>query len=491
MSMHMGMGQGQRMDMRASPSLIQFTEILQLSGIELQNVIEQAVADNPALDLAEVDVCPVCGAALLADGWCLRCRQRERMDAACPACGGRLDPSGRCLRCSRNDDLVEDAARALIEPEAESDQFDFLTSIADQRGLHEHLLEELRMVVDDADMPIAEYLVGELDERGFLDLSLDVVAHTLGVDLARVEAVLAALQAVGPLGLGARSVEECLLLQLDRWAEIGVTCPLAREMIGAHLEALGRGQYGQLARRFGVTHDDIVAVRDFIRTHLRPYPIAEEVDVAPWERQSGPGFIAPDVVVRPGKEPDSLDIEVVESRRFRLSINPLYREIAQHLAAGQAGGAPLTADDTAHVHAHVNRARQFLSHIQDRRDTMQKVAAYVMARQTAFLRHGPRHLAPLTRAEVAEALGLHESTVSRATAGKYVLLTNRQIVPFAMFFKAALSVQDVLREIIENEDHPLTDAELSDLLKARGLRVARRTVAKYREQMGILPSSLR
>ncbi|MCE7938554.1 RNA polymerase sigma-54 factor [bacterium] len=490
MSMHMGMGQGQRMDMRPSPSLIQFTEILQLSGVELQNVIEQAVADNPALELAEVDLCPVCGAALMADGWCLQCRQRERMDGACPVCGNRLT-DGICLRCRRGDELVEDAARALVEPEDERDQFDFLLSIADQRGLHEHLLEELRMVLDAADMPIAEYLVGELDERGFLDVSLDLVAHTLGADPARVEAVLAALQSVGPLGLGARSVQECLLLQLDRWESIGVACPLAREMIDGHLEALGRGQFGQLARRFGVTHDDIVAVRDFIRTHLRPYPIAEEVDVAPWERQSGPGFIAPDVIVRPGKEPDALDIEVVESRRFRLSINPLYREIVEHLDAGRTAGEPLTANDTAHVQAHVNRARQFLSHIQDRREIMHKVAAYVMARQTAFLQRGPRHLAPLTRAEVAEALGVHESTVSRATAGKYVLLTNRQIVPFAMFFKAALSVQDVLREIVANEDHPLTDAELSDLLAARGLRVARRTVAKYREQMGILPSSLR
>jgi RNA polymerase sigma-54 factor len=465
MTMGLGMGFGQHMDMRPSPSLIQFTEILAMTSLELQSLIVQEAAENPALEVAE--------------------------SATCPACGDPLLPDGSCYRCRRGEDLAGPAARELAEAEEDDEDLDALAAVADQRSLSEHLLEELAMALDPADMPIAEYLVGELDERGFLGTPLGAAAAALGVSLARVEHVLVALQAVGPLGVGARSVQECLALQLDRWEDAGLAHPLARVLATEHLDDLAAGRYGQLARTLGTTPDDVVAARDFIRTHLRPYPIAERIDLAPWERVRGTGFVAPDVVVRPSDT--GFDVEVVESRRYVVSISPLYGQLAAALEAGRQidAGAGLSGKDREHVRQQVQRARQFLQHIRERRDTMRRVAAYVMVRQSDFLRHGPRQMVPLTRAEVAEALDLHESTVSRATAGKYVLLPNRQVVPFAAFFKAATSIQDVLRELVENEDEPLTDTELVELLADQGYYVARRTVAKYRHQLGILPSSLR
>lgn len=463
MSMQMGMGFGQHMELRPSPSLIAFTEILQLSGLDLQQMILAAVAENPALELTEAEVCPACGDVLL--------------------------PDGSCYRCRRGEDLASGAAQALVE--VEEDEGDLLARVADQRTIQEYLLVELATMLDETDLPIAEYLVGELDERGFLDEPLDLAAASLGVPLARVEAVLQALQSVGPLGIGARSVEECLQLQLDRWAEVGVDHPLARALVIHHLEDLARGKYGQLARALGVDHEAVLAARDFIRSHLRPYPIAERADLVPWDRQTGPGLIAPDVVVRLGPN-DEVEVEIVESKRYGLALDPAYRELAARIESGSGPSpAELSARDRQHIQDHVGRARQFLTHIRERRATMRRVATYVMARQEAFLRHGPRHLVPLTRAEVAEALDLHESTVSRATAGKYVLLPSRHVVPFGTFFKVALSVHDVLREIIQHEPHALTDTELAEELQARGYGVARRTVAKYRDQMGILPSSLR
>jgi RNA polymerase sigma-54 factor len=465
MTLRLDVGFGQHMDMRPSPSLIQFTEILTLSSLDLQNLILQEATENPALELSDV--------------------------ANCPACGDPLLPDGSCYRCRRGDDLAAPAARELAEMD-EDDAFDVFSVVADQRTLTEHLLSELAMVLDPADMPIAEYLVGELDERGFLESSLAVAAASLGVEMERVEAVLVALQSVGPLGVGARSVEECLRLQLDRWEEAGVAHPLARALVADHLDALAAGRYAQLARVMGATYDDIIAARDFIRSHLRPYPVAERIDLAPWERVRGTGFVAPDVSVRIAEDGD-FEVEVIESRRYALAISPLYRQLAEALEAGRQADARagLTSRDKEHVRAQVQRARTFLNHIRERRDTMRRVAAYVMARQAEFLRHGPRFAVPLTRAEVAEALDLHESTISRATAGKYVLLPNRQVVPFSAFFKAALSVQDVLKELIDDETHPLTDTELAELLAERGYDIARRTVAKYRNQLGILPSSLR
>ncbi len=471
--MFMGMSGQQRQEMRVSPSLIQYTHILQLSGIELRDLIMQELEENPALNLDETPLCPACGDPLRRDG--------------------------SCLRCSRGERLSEREAANLIEPEDPDESFDLLTLLADQRSLHEHLLEELGVLLDDADMPIAEFLVGELDDRGFLAMPLDMVARSLEVDESEVEHVLAALQSVGPIGLGARDLRECLLIQLRRWEDLGEGYPLVRRLVEDHLDDLGHGRYGQLARKLGVDSDEILAARDFIRSHLRPYPIAESIDLEPWERESGPGAVAPDVIVRP-KEPeegrsesDGYRIEVVESRRYHLSVNPMYDELAIEVSKDPAAARKqhISEEEGEVLQAQVRRAEAFLSHIRERRDTMHKVTQWVMQYQVAFLEKGPRYLRPLTRAEVAEALDLHESTISRATKDKYVMLPNRQVVPYATFFKAALSVHDVLREIIEGEDEPLSDAALAKLLTERGHKISRRTVTKYREQMGILASNLR
>jgi RNA polymerase sigma-54 factor len=456
----MSMGFGQHMEMRPSPSLIAFTEILQYSGMELQEAIRQAAEQNPALELAEVELCPACGDPLL--------------------------PDGTCLRCARGEDLVGAAEGQVAE--AEDDEFDPFARVADQMGIAEHLVAEVAAVLDDRDLPIAEYLIGELDDRGFLETPVDQVAAALDVDPQRVETALAALQAVGPLGLAARSVQECLLLQLDRWADLGVEHPLARRIVEEHMDDLGHGRYATIARALGVDQEEVLDAREFIRSHLRPYPITEGIDLAPWEREVGPGPIAPDVMLR--LHDGKVEVDVVESRRYALSINPLYRRYTAQVDPGVAPGS-LTKQDRRHIESQVQDARQFINHVRERRETMRRVASYVAARQDGYLRDGPRSLVPLTRAEVAEALDLHESTVSRATAGKYVLLPNRQVVPFATFFKAALSVHDALRELIAGEGRPLTDDELAALLAERGHQVARRTVAKYRNEMGILPSSLR
>jgi RNA polymerase sigma-54 factor len=129
--------------------------------------------------------------------------------------------------------------------------------------------------------------------------------------------------------------------------------------------------------------------------------------------------------------------------------------------------------------------------MRQRRETIRRIAEYLIERQGGFLRHGVRHLEPLTRAEVAAALGVHESTVSRATANKYVQIPNREIVPFSHFFTASLSIKDVIQELIAHETAPLTDQDIVEILRKRGMTVARRTVTKYRGQLGILPSTLR
>lgn len=151
----------------------------------------------------------------------------------------------------------------------------------------------------------------------------------------------------------------------------------------------------------------------------------------------------------------------------------------------------ISAEEREHLSTFVTRARLFLTNMRQRRETIRRIAEVLIDRQEAYLRQGVRHLAALTRAEIAAVLGVHRSTVSRATANKYVQLPSKEIVPFSHFFTASLSIKDVIQELIANETTPLTDQDIVEILRQRGLDVARRTVTKYRGQLGILPSTLR
>lgn len=447
---------------RPSPTLVTFTQILALSSYELQQAIQEEISENPALELVD------------SDDNCLRCGERLIV-GVCPNCDGL-----------RGDDDWTSEGR--IEHDYDDD-FDPFTLIAAQMTLSEALMRELVTMLDKEDYFIAEYLVGSLDDSGLLDTTTHEVARTLGVEEPRVEAVLFALQEVGPLGVGARTVQECLDIQLRRWEALGAAPPLVRAILDEYLVALGEGKYGFIATELRVDYDEVIEARDFIRNHLRPFPIADIHEAEHWRSVSDVPFVAPDLAIQERQdEPGEYDVIVVESRRAALRINPVYDDLAG-MSGSESGD--ITPEVTRHAKSYVGRARAFTSHINERRRTMKRVALYVVERQKEFLRRGWRELVPLTRAEVASALDLHESTVSRATSDKYVMLPNGQVIPFAKFFQAALSVQDALREIITREKTPLTDAELVSELRDTGYIVARRTVAKYRNQMGILPSLLR
>ncbi|MBA3534142.1 MAG: RNA polymerase sigma-54 factor [Ardenticatenales bacterium] len=454
MSFEIGQHQHQQMEQRPSPTLITFAQILALSSQDLQQLIHQEIGLNPALELVEhEDICRRCGTRLL----------------------GEL-----CLRC---DGLSEQRHEA----DEEHDPFNW---IAAQVSLTEALMHDLVALLPTEDHFIADYLCGSLNESGLLDTTTTrAIAKTLGVEEWRVVRVLEALQSVGPLGVGARSIQECLLLQLRRWEELGEAPALVRPIVEHFMSHLGKGQYGYIASRLGVTYEEVIKARDFIRQHLRPFPVPDLVEGNQWCAVSDTPFIAPDIVISEVEgQPDEYEISIVESWRTALRIDSYYLELAEQVARARAEIKP---QDASHVTSHVESAAAFVSHIRERRHTMERVALYVIKHQREFLRHGWRELRPMTRAEVAETLNLHESTISRAVSDKYVMLPGGQVIPFSKFFQAALSVQDLLREMIDQEEEPLTDSQLADSLEESGYYVARRTVAKYRNQMGILPSSLR
>jgi RNA polymerase sigma-54 factor len=194
----------------------------------------------------------------------------------------------------------------------------------------------------------------------------------------------------------------------------------------------------------------------------------------------------PDVVI--SRKNGEYEVDVVESKRFFLRVNPLYAELGASL---HRQNGELNQEDKRHIQHYIGRAKLFIANLNQRRQTLYNITCCLVRRQREFLDLGVRHLKPLSRAAVANELRVHESTVSRATASKYVMLPTGEVIPYSHFFTPALSVKDVIKELIEREDRPLTDAEIAELLRQRGITIARRTVAKYRMQLRILPSPLR
>ncbi|HJZ46300.1 MAG TPA: RNA polymerase factor sigma-54 [Roseiflexaceae bacterium] len=458
MDMSMGMNLLPQQQMKASPALIALNNMLVLSTQDLQQLVQAELAENPALD------------------------QVESEESLCSRCGRPLS-GATCIYCLHEDLKLAEAERDDASTPAADDEFDPLLAVAAPTSLHEAVRRDLHVSLPERDHAIVDYLVGSLDDHGFLDGSVEEIAAMMQVEPARVEHVLLRLQEFGPAGLGARDVQECLLIQLARLERQGMSNPHLREIVADYWFDLGEHRYGAIAQALGITYDDVVAARDFMRQHLRPFPLERASESA---NTIDTSYLMPDVIIR--EESGQLVAEVVESRRFYLRLNPLYQELAQAMARGQQDISP---DEREHLSTFVSRARLFLTNLRQRRETIRRIAEYLIERQEAYLRHGVRHLAPLTRAEVAAAIGVHESTVSRATANKYVQIPNKEIVPFSHFFTASLSVKDVINELITNESTPLTDQDIVEILKGRGFDVARRTVTKYRGQLGILPSTLR
>lgn len=452
-----------RLTPQVSPRLVAANSILELSSQELAQVIAREQAENPALECLEIPTCDVCGSAL-EQGVCLACLRRHVRDEL-QAWLHEPDPSSQ----------------------AEADhEFDPMERLSTGETLGERLLSELMAVLPPEDRELAELLIGSLDERGYLGVHVEEIADLAGVPLERVQRALRQLQRLEPGGWGARSLRECLLVQLDLLAEQGREPPHVRAIVASYLRELSERKLERIARHLGTTRDEIVAAQAFIRHHLRPFPTQGLAAPNQTEADARSGQIRADVLIR--QVGDAFQIEVVESNRFYLRVNPLYLELRAQLATGEV---ELSPSDRTHLSYYVRRARDFITNINARRETLLNVTRTVVELQREFLLKGVRYLRPMTRAQVAERLGVHESTVSRATNRKYVMLPDRRVIPFSYFFTPSLGPKDIIEELIASEDQPLTDEQLKALMEARGISIARRTITKYRAQMGILPATLR
>jgi RNA polymerase sigma-54 factor len=361
------------------------------------------------------------------------------------------------------------------------DAYDPLARIHTGETLAETLLQQLESLISPDDALIAEQLVGNLNERGYLEISVEEIANHLQVPIERVEYVLSQLQTLEPLGIGARNPRECLLIQLEALSELDEPHPLAYTLIDRYLDHLGRNQLHEIARQLKVPEQEVRQASHYIRNALHPFPAHIYNSNTPYARLGGgTTYIRPDVIIRKGDA--GFEVELIEEKRYHLHVATHYSD-----QSGNQVSASANSEVQRYMHHQSDRAKFFVDCVRRRWRTLKQVAELVTDYQREFLEKGVRYLRPLTRAEVATRLNLDEGTVSRATANKYALLPNGRLIPLSDFFDGSLGIKDILRELIQSEEpkHRLSDEELARLLTARGIAMARRTVTKYREEMGI------
>ena len=478
MEARLSLRQSQRVVM--TPLLQQAIQLLQLSTLELQEVVQKELLENPLLEEVPTD-----GAETPEAGEAAPTAEAAPAPTVEPI---TVDPPPTAER--QTDELPFDPIAVMFdEPEERSlvsqeerEDVPFENIVRSVSSLADHLEEQLRFATEDpAARRIGAEIIGNLDEDGYLRAELEEVAQRCDATAEAVERVLTeVVQKFDPVGVGARTIAECLLLQLRSNPPVD---PVSVEIVERHFEDLSRRRYADIARALKLSVDRIMESVEEIMA-LEPKP---------GRRFGGHDsrYIVPDVFVY--KLGNDYTIVLNEEGIPRLRVNALYRSLLR------------TSGDEArqYVEQKLRSALWLIKSVDQRQRTLRKVTQSIVKFQRDFLDRGLPHLRPLSLRDVGEDISMHESTISRVTTNKYVE-TPQGLFELKFFFHSGIasgdgemvssvSVKKMIQDLLANEDSakPLSDQEVAGILKGRGLTIARRTVAKYREELGILPSHQR
>ncbi|HEX8295866.1 MAG TPA: RNA polymerase factor sigma-54 [Chthoniobacteraceae bacterium] len=447
-----------------APQLQQSLQILQAPMLELRNLIQQELQSNPTI---EEDIME----PTIEDKQAEHEEFQEEFDRL-----AKLDDEWR-------DYMSQSQSYSGRSSEDEERRQFFFDSIVGQQTLQQHLLEQVQSSeLNAADRRIAELIVGNIDDAGFLTSKPEEISQNTGMDLADLERVLEFVQTFHPVGVGARDLRECLLIQLRR---VGKEQSLEYRMVERHIEDLGKRRFPEIARRLGTTAEQVQRAANFIAT-LDPKP-GQIFTPDP------NNYVLPDVNVE--KVGGEFQITLNGEQIPHLRISNTYKD----LMSQDKGGA----DVKDYIRDKIRSGKFLIKSIHQRQQTISNIAHEIVSRQKDFLEYGPSALKPLTMVQIADVVGVHETTVSRAISGKY-MSTPQGVFDMKYFFTPGYqtsggeslsntSVKGTIAELVKAEDssHPLSDKEIVEILEKRGIPIARRTVAKYRNELNILPSNMR
>ena len=455
-----------------SPQLQQSLLILQTPLLELRNLVQQEMETNPVLeelpDEPGVD-------------------ERNEVE---PSADDNFKNEFEKL-ASLDEEWRDYMAQSASYPEGFRDskeaqdkrQFVF-DSIPVQETLQQNLIGQLNQgVLSASDRKAAELIIGNIDDNGFLQGTPEEMALNSGIPKEDFEKMLALIQSFYPSGVGARDLRECLLIQLARG---GKERSLEYKIVSEHMEDLGKRRFPEIARRMGISVEDVQKAADNI-ARLNPRP-GQVFAAAPQN------YVLPDVMVE--KVDGEYQIVLNNEQIPHLRISNLYKDII-------ASGNTQSSDVKDYIRDKIRSGKFLIRSIHQRQQTILNIAWQIVSRQRDFLEHGPSHLKPMTMGEVADAVGLHETTVSRAVSGKY-MATPQGVFETKYFFTSGYqtatgeslsntSVKEAILDLVKHESGsaPLSDHEIVEILGERGIPIARRTVAKDRTELNILPSHMR
>lgn len=476
-----------------TPQLQQAIRLLQLSSIELQQEIQEALESNPLLEENERDDDPEHKAeeSSLADAADGNGEDGDTYDdvEALPATDADTAPD-EGDRDTDWDEGLESLTAPTSSRTSDDDFPDIDARNSPPQTLHDHLMWQMQMTpFSDADRQIALALIDAISEDGYLECTLEEIQQALGKNLAieldEIEAVLHQIQNFDPIGVGARDLAECLQLQMRTLPpDTPGLNPAQRLATPPHLALLAARDYTQLRRQLKLTAEELQQTIQLIQG-LNPRPGNSVTS-------THAGYVVPDIIVRKFRGAWRAELNPDISPRLRIN-----RQYEKMIHRGDSSA------DNRYLQDQLQQARWFIKSLASRNDTMLKVARTIVDRQRAFFDHGPEAMKPLVLHDVAESVGMHESTISRVTTNKY-MLTPRGIFELKYFFSShvttadggtcsATAIRSIIKKLVESEStaKPISDSKIADILAEQGINVARRTVAKYRESMNIPPSNQR
>ncbi len=479
-----------------SPQLQQSLALLQAPVLELKAMVEQELQQNPMLEEASVTETTQEEKDSRSDD------AAAQLDPQEPPADTRYDPATEKPDSEPVDQFDADLQKLLqldqewrdhfsaantvnrSTPEDEERRQFMFDSLTADASLQSELLDQVRTSdLDERFRQIAELLVGNIDDHGYLQSGLSELSFSTGITLEDLEAALKVVQSFQPPGVGARDLRECLMLQLER---AGREKSREYEIVRDHMESLGKRRYPEIARQLGVSVTEAQQLAANIG-QLDPRPGRV---YAPDSNQ----YVLPEVTVLKTADGGYL-VNTENDHVPHLRISNTYKDLLSQ--------ADTTAEVREYIRDKIKAGKFLIKSIHQRQSTILNIANEIVKRQKTFFDEGVTHLRPMTMAQVAEVVGVHETTVSRAVSGKY-MATPQGIFEMKYFFTSAIategggtmsntSVKTILAELIAAEDKgsPMSDEDLVAQLKEKSIMIARRTVAKYRAELNVLPSHLR
>lgn len=454
-----------------TPELIQAIQILQFNTQELETYVEEQLLVNPILETSGPS--PEGDNDKASDDFQGKTEEYQSKEA------NDFDWAEHF-----KEKEYDDISYKQWEYNSEKNEYTYEQFVSSEITLTEHLMFQLQFApIRKSCRQIGRYIIESLDENGYMTLSMEEIAREMNADLEKVQIVLDAIQSFEPAGVGARNLKECLLIQL---AHQGNDNPLVREVVNNHLEDIAGNRLNNIAKTLNVTVKEIQIVSDMIKA-LEPKPGRQ------FSSSSETRYIVPDVTVE--KVDGEYIVTVNESSAPRLTISPYYQRML------------IDSDKESNISkfltGRLNSALWLIKSIEQRKQTIYNVVSAVVKYQIDFFEEGPKHLRTLTLKQIADEVGIHESTVSRSINGKY-MQSPRGIFEIKYFFTSGVSgnkgegiasesIKTFIKEIVENEDPkaPLSDQIMVEMLAERGIDISRRTVAKYRDEMNLPSSSKR